>query len=219
MNRQKLILCLLLIVLAGSIAYSVLRSPPERRAATLTYRPGVAVPVPARSGAGQPQGGSAEGRVHLALLDRELPRFAGFRRNIFSPIFSEETKLPPFRPLPPPPRPVAIAPPPPPPPPMPVLPPVPPPPPPTPDEIAAGEMAKFTFLGFLKKGGARTVFLSSNNEIFLAKKGTTLLSKFQVTDLTDDAITIKTIAGGRELVIPLVENRALSTRNTSLRNP
>jgi len=216
MNRQKLILCLLLVVLAGSIAYSVLRSPPERRAATLTYRPGV--PVSVRPGAGAPQGGSSEGRVHLALLDQEPPRFAGFRRNIFSPIFSEELKLPPFKPLPPPPRPVALAPPPPPPQ-IPLLPPVPPPPPPTADEIAAGEMAKFTFLGFLKQGGARTVFLSSNNEIFLAKKGTTLLSKFQVSDLTDDAITIKTIAGGRELVIPLVENRALSTRNTSLRNP
>jgi hypothetical protein len=218
MNRQKLILCLLLVALAGSIVYSVLRSPTERRAATLTYRPGVPVPAPVKSGAGAPQGGSAEGRVHLALLDQEQPRFAGFRRNIFTPIFSEEVKLPPFKPLPPPPRPVVIVPPPPAPPQAP--PPVPvPPPPPSADDIAAGEMAKFTFLGFLKQGGARTVFLSTNNEIFLAKKGTTLLSKFQVSDLTDDAITIKTIAGGRELVIPLVENRALSTRNTSLRNP
>jgi len=216
MNRQKLILCLLLVALAGSIAYSVLRSPTERRAATLTYRPGVAVPAPAKGGAGAPQG---EGRVHLAQLDQELPRFSGFRRNIFTPIFSDEVKLPPFKPLPPPPRPVTLALPPPPPPQAPPPAPVAPPPAPTAEDIAAGEMAKFTFLGFLKQGGARTVFLSTNNEIFLAKKGTTLLSKFQVSDLTDDAITIKTIAGGRELVIPLVENRALSTRNTSLRNP
>jgi hypothetical protein len=219
MNRQKLILCLLLVALAGSLVYAVLRSPTERRVATLTNRPGVAVPVPGKGSPAAPRVAGApapgDGRVHLAQLDQELPRFSGFRRNLFSPIFTEEVKLPPFRPLPPPPRPVeiplpppqaAVAPPPP------VVPPA-----PTPDEIAAGELAKFTFLGFLKQGGARTVFLSSNNEIFLAKKGTTLLSKFQVSDLTDDAITIKTIVGGRELVIPLVENRALSTRTT--RNP
>ena len=216
MNRQKLILCLLLVVLAGSIVYAFLRSPTERRVATLTYRPGVSVPVPGKGIPGASRGVAADGRVHLALLDQELPRFAGFRRNIFSPIFVEEVKLPPFKPLPPPPLPMAIVQPPP-------APPAPPPPmappAPTPDEIAAGELAKFTFLGFLKKGGSRTVFLSSNNEIFLAKKGTTLLSKFQVSDLTDDAITIKTIVGGRELVIPLVENRALSTRNAGTRNP
>jgi hypothetical protein len=37
-------------------------------------------------------------------------------------------------------------------------------------------------------------------------------TKFQVSDLTDDAISIKTVVGGRELIIPLVENRALATR-------
>ena len=122
-------------------------------------------------------------------------------------------KLPPFKPLPPPPRPVVA--------PAPSLPapPAPPPAPPTAEEIAAGEMAKFTFLGFLKNGDQKTVFLSANNEIFLAKKGTNLGPKYQVSDLTDDAITVKSLAGGRELVIPLVENKALSTRRTSTRNP
>jgi hypothetical protein len=215
MNRQKLILCLLMVALAGAIVYAVLRSPTEQRAATLTYRPGVAAPVTVKNPARAAQAAAPGGRLHLALLDRQMPRFAGFRRNIFSPIFSEEVKLPPFKPLPPPPKPVKIALPPPPQAPPPALPP----PAPTEEQIAAGELAKFTFLGFLKQGGSRTVFLSTNNEIFLAKKGTTLLSKFQVSDLTDDAITIKTIVGGRELVIPLVENRALSMRNTSLRNP
>ncbi|HEY5512847.1 MAG TPA: type II secretion system protein PulP, partial [Geomonas sp.] len=155
-----------------------------------------------------------DAKVHLELLDREAPRFSGYRRNIFSPIFKEEVKLPPFKPLPPPPRPVLPLPPPPPAPPAPAPAP---PPAPTAEDIAAGELAKFTFLGFLKKNGERTVFLSSNNEIFLAKKGSNLGTKFQVTDLTEDAITIKSVAGGRELVIPLLENRALSTRRTSQR--
>lgn len=212
MNRKKLILCLLLLGLAGSIAYSVLRAPKQQRVATLKYRSGGAAPA-ARKGAAPLPGETDDAKVHLELLDREAPRFSGYRRNIFSPIFKEEVKLPPFKPLPPPPRPVLPLPPPP-------APPAPapaPPPAPTAEDIAAGELAKFTFLGFLKKNGERTVFLSSNNEIFLAKKGSNLGTKFQVTDLTEDAITIKSVAGGRELVIPLLENRALSTRRTSQR--
>jgi len=214
MNRKKLVLCLLLFALAGAIAYSVVHSPKEQRVATLKYRPGAAAPVARKSAAPAARAGSDDSAVHLADLARELPRFSGYRRNIFSPIFKEEVKLPPFKPLPlpPPPKPVVLLPPPP-------APAPPPPVPPTADEIAAVDMSKFTFLGFLSKEGAKTVFLSSNNEIFLAKKGTHLGQKYVVSDLTDDAITIKSVAGSRELVIPLVENRALSTRRTSLRNP
>ena len=207
MNRQKLVLFLLLLAFAGSLAYSFLRAPKEQHVAALKYRPGaVATGAVLRRGAAAPKGETADqSRLHLALLDRELPRAAGFRRNIFSPIFREEVKSPPFR-LPPPPRPVkALAPPPQPAPPA----------PPSAEQIAESELAKFTFLGFLEKNGEITVFLSSNNEIFLAKKGSNLGSKFQVTGLSKDAITIRSVAGGREIVIPLVENRALSARRTS----
>ena len=55
------------------------------------------------------------------------------------------------------------------------------------------------------------MFLSKNNEIFLAKKGSTL-GQFQISELSDDAITIRSALGGRELVIPLIENRALGAR-------
>ena len=213
MNRKKLALCLLLLAFAGSLAYGVLCSPKQQRVATLKYRPGAAAPAVRKGAAAPARGAGAESAVHLALLDRALPRFSGYRRNLFSPIFREEVKLPPFKPLPLPPKPVA------PPPPSPPPPPPPPPAAPTEDQLAASEMAKFTFLGFLKKDGAKTVFLSSNNEIFLAKKGTNLGPKYQVSDLTDDAITIKSIASGRELVIPLVENRPLSSRRTSIRTP
>ena len=64
----------------------------------------------------------------------------------------------------------------------------------------------------MAEDGQKTVFLSKNNEIFLAKKGTLLANRFKVTDLTDEAITIKSDVGSREIVIPLVEMRALSTR-------
>jgi hypothetical protein len=218
MNRKIQVLCVLLVVLAGSLVYSFLHSPKEQRVTVLKNPPGGAATA-TRKIAPAPAGNVGDDTgVHLALLDRELPRFSGFRRNIFSPIFREELKLPPFKPLPLPlpPRPVVALPPPP-------QPPQPVQVPPTPEQAAAQadavELAKFTFLGFLKKDGAKTVFLSSNNEIFLAKKGSNLGQKYLVSDLTDDSLTIKSIVGGRELVIPLVENRALSTRRTSTRNP
>jgi hypothetical protein len=211
MNRQKLVLCLLLLVFAVSVVYAYLRSPKERLA-TVKPRTGVSLRAAGKSAATTPKTEPGDAAVHLSLLERELPRFSGFRRNIFSPIFREELKPPPFKPLPPPPLPVKALPPPP----QPLaMAPPPLPAPPTPEQILDSELAKFTFLGFLQKNGEKTVFLSSNSEIYLAKKGSNLGSKFQVVNLTDDAITIKAIAGGREVVIPLVENRALSTRRTS----
>ena len=98
-------------------------------------------------------------------------------------------------------------------------PPPPPPPPPTAEQIADAELAKFGFLGFLKKNGERTVFLSYDKQIMLAKKGATLASRFYVADLTDEAITIKEQSTGREIVIPIVESRGLSTRHTRKRTP
>ena len=215
MNRQKLVLTLLLVVLAGSLAYSFIRAPRQQKVATLKNRPGAAATVIRKGSAPAPEGVADNGDVHLALLDRNVPGFNGFRRNIFSPIFKDEKTPPvPLKLLPPPP-PVKL---PPPPPPAAATPQPPPPAPPTEEQLADAELGKFTFLGFLKKNGEKTVFLSKNNEVFLAKKGSKLGPKFQVTDLSDDAITIKSVAGGRELVIPLLENRALSTR-TSKRTP
>ncbi|GFO59470.1 type II secretion system protein PulP [Geomonas silvestris] len=224
MNRQKLILCLLLAMLAAAIGYGFLRSPKQERVAALTYRSGVpAGPrkptvAPPRPAPGAPAPAASQSQVHLALLNQERGHYAGYRRNLFSPIFKEEVKLPPFKPvpvpLPLPPRPAAV------PPPLSAPPAAPPPPPPPSEEdLIAREMAKFTFLGFLKKGDERTVFLSKDREIFLAKRGSTLAGKYQVSGLTEDAITIKSLAGGKELVIPLVENRSLVRRGPSTRNP
>jgi hypothetical protein len=213
MNRKKLVLCLLVLALIGSVAYSILRAPKQQQTAALKYRPGAAALAP-RKGAAPARSGSDQARLNVELLDRDLPRFSGYRRNIFSPIFRDEVKLPPFKPLPPPPQPVLPLPPPPQ-----VAQAPPPPAAPTEDQVAASDLGKITFLGFLNKNGDKTVFLSSNDEIFLAKKGSNLGTKYQVTDLTDEAITIKSVATGRELVIPLVENKALSTRRTSKRTP
>ena len=210
MNRQKLLLFVLLIGLAVAVFYSYLRSPKQQYAQQAA--PSGATGT-AGKGSGAPAGVAGDSsRLHLEILDQERSASAGYRRNIFSPLFKDEMKQPPFKTLPPPPRPLP-APPAPAPAPVPVQPP---PPAPTPEQLAQqaadAELAKFVFLGFLQKNGQKTVFLSKNNEIFLAKKGTVLANRFKVSDVTDDAITIRSDVGNREIVIPLVEMRALSTR-------
>jgi len=213
MNRQKLVLCLLLCILAGALAYSFLRFPKQQEVPPLKNRP--APPVISKGDASSSRkGGEADdgARLRLELLEQDLPGFTGFRRNIFAPIFRDETKVTPMR-LPPPPPPLPSLPPPP----APAPPPLP--APPSEDQLAAKELAKFTFLGFLSKNEEKTVFLSNNGEIFLAKKGSTLGTKYQVADITDQALTIKAVNGGRQLVIPLVENTPLGTRSNSKRSP
>jgi len=74
------------------------------------------------------------------------------------------------------------------------------------------EMAKFTFLGFLKKDNKKTIFLHKDNEIILVKKGDKIANKYEVTNITDDALTINSISGGSQIIIPLVENMPLVAR-------
>ncbi|ABQ26118.1 hypothetical protein [Geotalea uraniireducens] len=204
MNRQKMILAILLVLLVLAIIYSFARQPRPKRAKSLKYTPGVAAvssrPTSNATGAVR----ADDKKLHLELLDKEFPHFSGFRRNIFKPIFHEEMKLPlatsspsvrPTLPVPPPP-------------PSPSL------PPPLPQQIVEAtpiqrDMARFTFLGFLKKDNKKTIFLSSDKEIYLVKKGDTIAGKYEVSNLTEEALTIHPLIDGGEIIIPLVENRAL----------
>jgi len=191
MNRQKLILAVLLCVLIIALVTSYFRRPKQQTVATLKFAPGMRAEAK-RSIKSTPQDDT---KLHLDLLDQEQQRFSGFKRNIFRPIFHEEGKL-----LPVPPRP-------------PVLPPPPPPPPLPPVEQPSPlqqEMGRFTFLGFMKKDSQKTIFLSKDNQIYLVKKGDKLAGKYEVAGLTDEALTIRMQGDGGEIVIPLLENRALS---------
>jgi len=208
MNRQKLILTVLLALLGVSLIYSFFRMPRQKRAPAPASAPATAAKKAAvpRKAVSPPaaQQRVDERKLRLDLLEATPPPFAGFRRNIFQPIFREEAK-PSRLPLPAPPvRPALPKPPPPPP----IAAPVPPAAPaPTPVQQ---EMARFTFLGFMKKDNQKTIFLSSSNEIFLVKKGDKIAGKYEVTNITDEALTIHVLADGSEIIIPLVENKPLS---------
>ncbi|MBT0662784.1 hypothetical protein KI809_00570 [Geobacter pelophilus] len=204
MNRQKALLALLLVLLVGASVTSYLRMPQQKSVATLKYTTGaIATPKKANNALPAPE----EIRLRLDLLGQNNARFTGYKRNIFKPIFHEEQKALPL-PLPPPP-PKRQA-----------------PPITTPKAVPAvapqiaeptpvqRDMAAFTFLGFLKKGDKKTIFLSSNKEIFLAHKGDRLAGKYDVSTITDEALVI-TSPDGAEIIIPLVENKPLAAPGQS----
>jgi len=188
MNRQKMLLSILVVMFFLAVAYAYLFTPKQQTVNQLKYTSGSA-PERSKPGTAQPN----DNRIHLSLLDRQITRSSDNKRNIFwlAPLRSiTRTPLPP--PPPPPLPPSHIT-----------------PPPPPPVSPARAEMAKFTFLGFLKKEGRKIIFLSRGTEIILVKKGDTIDNRFKVTDLTDEALTISSTSESGQIVIPLVENTPL----------
>lgn len=201
MNRKKLLLLVLLVAFAGTSVISYIRMPRQQTTATLKYKSGTAAAPRAAQPAKGPQGAD-DSRLHLELLDQQAGRFGGYKRNLFKPIFFEEQKVLPMPPPPPQPRPLPV---------QPVKPATGTAPPPAAEPTPVQrDMANFTFLGFLKKGNSKTIFLSSNKEIFLARKGDKLAGKYEVANVTDEVLVINSLADGGEIVIPLLENKPLA---------
>jgi hypothetical protein len=77
-------------------------------------------------------------------------------------------------------------------------------------ETHQSTLSHFTFLGFLKKDNRKTIFLSKDKDIVLVRKGETFAKRYEATEITDQALTIRVIDSGEEIVIPLNENKPLS---------
>ncbi|MHB8122847.1 MAG: type II secretion system protein PulP [Desulfuromonadaceae bacterium] len=131
--------------------------------------------------------------LKISLLDTEKPEFKGYRRNIFKPVFVDEMAVAkqavPFRPpprvQPTPAEPVIMTP-------------------------ATPPLANFTFLGFLKKGSVKTIFLAKENDILLVKKGDKFAGRYEAVDISGQALTLKVTDSGETITIPLVENLPLT---------
>jgi len=206
MNKQKLTLAILLGILLLSLGYSFIRMPQQKTAAKLTHTSGTpASPAAIRNQApgvkSEEKAVPGNSQLQTALLEQQQAQFKGFRRNIFKPIFREEMKILPLPPPPPAPPQKSIV-------------PVKPVPPaattPSPADTAKKEMGRLRFLGFLKKDARKTIFLSEGSEIFLVRKGDKIAGRYEVTALTDEAITISVVADKSDLVFPLVESRSLT---------
>ena len=192
MNRQKLLLLILLLLLVIAVAYAYLRTPKQQSVGRLKYTSG-GTPEKIKPATSQQN----DKKINISLLDTQLSLPSGYKRNIFR-LAPLKSSIPVSLPPPPPPLP-----PPPPPPPSTT------PPPPAPPSPVRAEMAKFTFLGFLKDQGRKTIFLSKDQEIILVKKGDKIANRFEVTNLTDEALTISSTTESGQIVIPLVENSPL----------
>jgi len=197
MNRQRLILFILVILFAGAVLWSYSAMPRLKTVSSLPLKPGQqAKPVGAVTD-NKPLPNADDGsRLKMSLLDTEPAGFKGYRRNIFKPVFADEQKVAKQQA-------VAIKPP---------LPSVPAPPAaPVIIQPVTAPLARFTFLGFLKKGSVRTIFLANDKDILLVKKGDKIAGRYEATEITDKALTLTVTDTGDTIVIPLIENRPLVT--------
>ena len=199
MNRQKVVLAILVVGLLIAVGTSIIRFPRQQ---TVDKR---VLDSDGKTGVSSiTKGARDDAQLHLELLQKNQVSFNGFKRNIFAPIFRDFSKLPPVKP-------VKVTTPPPPPPPPPVV-------PESPEAVMQRDLAQFTFVGFLDKERKKTIFLSKNKEIFLVKKGERIAGKYEAAAITDEALTIRAVDGGTAVVtIPLVENKALITKSSSQR--
>ncbi len=98
MNRQKLLLLVLVALLAAAIAYAIFASPRQERVPAQTGKQS-ARPRPETRGK---ETGSAFGpSVRLELLEKEKVKFPGVRRDLFGTLFVEKPPAPPPPPPPP----------------------------------------------------------------------------------------------------------------------
>ncbi len=200
MNRQRLILFILVILFGIAILWSYSAIPRPKTVSSLTYKPGQQAKPPVAAAA-KPASDTDDGTMlKMSLLDKEPTGFKGYRRNIFKPVFVDELKIvkqqavaimPPIKvpaaPVAPVPAPVIIQ----------------------PEQSETAQLARFTFLGFLKKGSVRTIFLAKDKDILLVKKGDKVAGRYEATDISDQALTLTVTDTGDEIVIPLMENRPL----------
>jgi hypothetical protein len=210
MNRKKLALFVLLIVLVLAVIWSFMSVPRQKTVTTLKYAPGrtqttvrADSATPAENAAkttSAPAETSDDRTLRLDLLDREQSVFKGYRRNIFKPIFMDEVTMMKQRavaikpaPIPP----VAVQPQ--------IAAPV------APAETLQKTLARFIFLGFVKKDNRKTIFLSKDNEIILVRKGDRFADRYEAKSVTDQALTIVATDSGQEIIIPLLENQPLAT--------
>ncbi|MDD2336691.1 MAG: hypothetical protein PHD01_08945 [Geobacteraceae bacterium] len=201
MNRQRLVLLILVVLLVASSIWGIFSYPRQKNVAKLKYSLGArAVSVRNRSKADGPATSKIDsGTLRINQLESR-PVFSEYQRDIFSPLFvDKETMLA---------RQAAAA----------AVeaarvarmmrPPKPTKPVPVPTGTQ-NELAAFKLHGFLKKNGKKIVFLAKGQEITPVKEGATFAGRYVATSITDQVLILKVVGTGEEVIIPLVENEPL----------
>jgi hypothetical protein len=199
MNRRRLLLAVLLLVLAASAIWSYFSYPRQKTVAKLKFVPGTRA-VADRHGKSQTPAADRQAEPRMLRVDllENVPPYTQYRRNIFSPLFVDEETfmqrqaaaaaaaaarkaLPPAVPGKPAPMPTGIQ----------------------------NELSAFKFHGFLQKDGRKTVFLAKGRDITPLKEGSTFAGRFVATSITDQVLILKVTGTGEEIIIPLIENEPL----------
>ena len=196
MNRQRLILFILVILFGIAIVWSYNATPRQKTVSKLTYKPGQQEKTMMAATEKSVRNVDDGTRLKIELLDKEQSEFKGYRRDIFKPVFIDEMKVVKkavvIKPQPPK-VPVLVE-------------------PPVMQKPVAPPLAQFTVIGFLKRGAVRTIFLTKDNkDILLVKKGDKITGRYEATDISDQALTITVADTGEKIVIPLKENQPLTS--------
>lgn len=200
----KRLLGFLIPAFIASLIYGYLQMPRQERVTTgkdeIIQRPA------AKKEQIHKTGGATKGYPLLRsdLLERKLQPYPGVRRNLFFSAFTfgqEEEVIAGLPEEPPavvvPPVVIPVAP--------------PPPPPPSPQEVTRQELSQYKFIGFFKKGEKQTIFLSSDGEVFLVRKGDYLGRdrNYYVLNITDTTLELRKDGGG-DFSIKLTDQESLS---------
>lgn len=204
MNRQRLLLMILVPMLIATSLWSYYSFPRQKTVAKLKYLPGSrAIATRERVKTDLRRAKPTDSRVLRLDLLENSPDSAGYQRDIFNPLFvDEETMLERQASaaaaaaaeaarrarLAAPPQPVK--------------------PLPVPTGVQ-NELAAFKLHGFLKKDGKKIVFLAKGQEITPVKEGSAFAGRYAVTSITDQVIILKVTGTGDEIIIPLIENEPL----------
>lgn len=195
MNRQRLILLILVVLFGIAVLWSYSAVPRPKTVSTLTFKPGQQAKAVVIAEGKQARDMDDGTKLKIGLLDKEPAVSKGYRRNIFKPVFADPTEVAKHQAaafkLPPGTQPSTVKPV--------IIQPAPPP------------LTQFTFLGFLKKGAVKTIFLAKDNDILLVKKGDKFAGRYEATDISDQALTLTVSDTGAKIVIPLIENLPLAT--------
>lgn len=201
MNRQRLILFILVIIFLIAAVWSYISTPRLKTVSSLPEKSiKKSATVAQQSNVKKVSSADDGTKLNIEIFEKKPVEFKGYRRNIFKPLFVDVAKIvkpnkvdkkviKPAKIAPP--ASVASQ---------------------TPSTLIQPEtapLARFTFLGFLKKGSVKTIFLKNEKDIILVKKGDTIINRYEATDISDKALTLTVSDTGDEIIIPLIENKQL----------
>ena len=188
MNRQKQLLFVLGLLFLLAVTYSYIKFPRQKKVEKLTYTQGVTATSSANRANAATDSKDDTSVLRMDLLSLgDLP--ASVKRNLFVPVFFDESKKLSAKAS----RGAAVKPPPPP----------PPPPPPTQQEIARQMLNGYRSLGMLRKGGTRIAFLARGEEVVLVRLGDRPIPGYSAVSITDERLTLRSLDGSDEIHLAL----------------